>query len=626
MAGAILALCGAQIAGATTAPLAPDLDAFSIEELGQIQITSVSKRPEAIGQAASAAYVITNEDIERSGALTLPEALRLAPNLEVMRIDALDYSISARGFSGFEAANKLLVMIDGRSVYTPLYSGVDWDQHHLLFDDVDRIEVVSGPGGALWGANAVNGVINVSTRPAQDTLGALASLTGGTLDSDLRLRYGAKLGRKAAFRVYATAYKRGEMEKPSGVGANDDWDGVQGGFRGDWQGGADNVTLQGDYAKNRLDESLGLAGYVRGGNVLGRWDHSFSDRGQFQVQAYYDKIEREARLVHDSVETADIQIQHAVQFGDRHQVVLGGGYRHISDDFHTLFGVKLLDPEQRKSSISNVFAQDEIALRRDVALTIGLKVENNSYTGAEAMPNLRLAWRPDERHTLWAAVSRSVRNPSRVERDFSIPGVVTGGYFDAEDLIAYEAGYRGQPVANGSVSVSVYYNDYDRLRTNEAASATTPAFVGNTMEGRVIGAEVWGDYALTPWWRIRVGASVLDKHFKLKAGSRDTALLEAGGADPDGWVNLRSQMRLGEHLNLDVNLRGYGAIPKLAAGGYVGAPAYAEAQARLAWKITPGVELSVTGANLLHERHAEASETRRLEIPRNFAVGLRWVR
>ncbi len=540
----LLGLNAAQANVAEDASL-QNLDAFSIEELGQIQITSVSKRPEAIGQAASAIYVITNEDLRLSGALTLPEALRMAPNLEVTRIDALDYTITARGFSGSESSNKLLVLIDGRSIYTPLYSGVDWDQHHVFLDDVDRIEVISGPGGTLWGTNAVNGVINVSSKPAGQTLGWLANGTGGSLDSDVRLRYGAMLGESAAFRVYATAYKRGDLERPNGSSANDGWWGAQGGFRTDWARGADALTLQGDISNNQIDESVGVAGYARGANLLGRWVRTLGG-GTLEIQGYYDRVEREARLVYDSMDTFDLEVQHGFAVGSRHQIVWGGGYRHTADRFHTLVEPQLLAPERRKVNISNLFAQDQIALGPAVSLTVGVKLENDSYTKLEALPNLRLAWRPNEAQTLWAAVSRAVRNPSRVERDFFITGVVVPGRFQSESLIAYEAGWRAQPTADGSISVSLYYNDYDGLRSNDlTAPGVLPIYVGNSNKGRVIGAEIWGDYAVASRWRLSAGVSVLDKTIKKKAGSLDIAEFESGGVDADKWVKLRSQMKLG---------------------------------------------------------------------------------
>ncbi|WP_395670846.1 TonB-dependent receptor plug domain-containing protein [Phenylobacterium sp.] len=602
-----------------------ELGQLSLEELSKIEVRSVSRRPEALDDAGAAVFVITNTDIRRSGAMTLAEALRIAPNLEVMRIDALDYSVSARGFAGFEAANKLLVQIDGRTVYSPLFSGVDWDQQHLLLDDVAQIEVVSGPGGALWGANAVNGVVNVTSRSAHETQGWLAAGHVGTLDRDARVRYGGRLGEATAYRVYLTGYKRGDLRLANGRNANDGWDGVQGGARLDWQGARDTLTLQGDIHDNRIDNSLGAgAGYVRGGNILGRWTRTLGETGALEVQAYYDRVEREARLIYDSLDAYDVQVQHNFNWR-RHAFVWGGGLRRTEDTFRTLFEPNLLNPASRGVTIASFFVQDQIALRDDLSLTLGMKLEDNSYTELDYMPSARLTWRLSEQHMVWGAVSRAIRNPSRIERDFFIAGLVAPGFMGSEELIAYEAGYRGRPTARTSLSLNVFYNDYDDLRTNELNPAISPPiYVGNTMRGRVWGLEAWGAFDVTPWWRLSAGANFIGKDFELKPGSRDVAQFEAMGADPDYWAKLRSQMQLGERVELDVGLRAYGDVPRLRASGYVGTQSYVEADVRVAWRITDTLELSVAGLNLLHDQHPEASETRRTEIPRSAYVGLRW--
>jgi iron complex outermembrane receptor protein len=604
-----------------------DLARLSLEELGQIEVTSVSKRPEPLAVAPGSIYVITNDDIRRSGALSLPEALRLAPNLNVNRVDAIDYSISARGFASQEAAQKLLVMIDGRSVYSTLLGGVFWDQHHVVLDDIDRIEVVSGPGGALWGANAVNGVVNVTTRSAEDTQGWLASAAAGTLDSDLRLRYGGKIG-AASFRVYGAGVLRGDLRKADGSSARDGWESGQLGFRLDWKGAADGVTVQGDIHDGSIDESLGAtSGYVRGANVLGRWTHQLGDAGEVQVQAYYDRVRREATLINDSLDTWDLQLQHTFRLGGSHQVVWGAGYRVTDDAFRPVAGPQLLDPAARRVSIANGFVQDEVALTPDLSLTLGLKAEDNSYTKLEFMPNLRLAWRASDSQMLWASVSRAVRNPSRVERDFSIPGLVAPGYMGSEKLIAYEAGYRSQVGDKLTVSASAFWNDYDDLRTNDlTAPGVLPIIVSNTMRGRVLGVELWGTYDVRPWWRLSAGFTGIAKRFELKPGSLDLAQFEAGGADPGYWAKLRSEFQITENVDLDLRLRFYDDVPLQKSSGYLPTKAYAEADARVAWRVRPNLELALVGNNLLQAQHAEASEDRRSEIPRSAYVSLRWTR
>lgn len=610
----------------SVAVAASDLSRLSIEELAQLEVTSVSKHPESIAGAPAAIYVLTGEDVRRSGVQTLPEALQLAPNLEVMRLDALDYTISARGFGGFESANKLLVLVDGRSVYTPLYGGVDWDQHHMVLGDLDRIEVVSGPGGALWGVNAINGVINVRSKSAYDTQGVLASVTAGTLDSDAVVRYGGQIGDGPAWRVYATGYKRGDLDTPAGIEAQDGWDGLQGGFRADWVRGNDTFTLQGDLSDNAIDTSLGAkGGYVRTANVLGRWSRSFDSGAALEIQAYADRSEREARLIFDRLDNLDIDAQLGFAPSTRHHVIVGGGYRHSADVFRTLSPPQLLDPLERTTSIGNLFVQDEIALRQDLSLTLGIRWEDNSYTGAEWLPSARLAWRLTDDQLFWAAISRAARNPSRIERDFTIAGLVEPGFFQPEHLVAYELGYRSQPITNTSVSVSLFYHDYDDLRTNDlSAGGTLPIRVLNTMRGQTYGAEVAAAWDVTDRWRLSGGFTLLGKEVELKPGSLDIAGFEGAGVDPGGWIKLRSEFALTDTVDLDVRLRYYDEIPSLTASGYSGAPAYAEADARLAWRVTPKLELSLVGQNLLDSRHPEASETRRNEVPRSLFAGLRW--
>jgi iron complex outermembrane receptor protein len=624
LAASLLACGGASAQSVALA--ANDLSRLSIEELANLEVTSVSKHPESLAHAPAAIYALTNDDIRRSGAQTLPEVLQLAPNLEVMRVDALDYTISARGFGGFEAANKLLVLVDGRSVYTPLYGGVDWDQHHVVLDDVDQIEVISGPGGALWGVNAVNGVINVRTKSAYDTQGLLFTTTAGTLDSDIALRYGGQIGEGPAWRVYATGYRRGDLKSPAGGNANDGWEGLQGGFRADWTRGSDTFTLQGDLADNNIDTSLGAdGGYVRAANVLGRWSRALASGASFEIQTYVDRAERQARLTFDRLDNWDIDAQFSFAPGDRHHIILGGGYRYTEDQFRTLSEPQLLSPFERNTSIANLFVQDEIALRQNLSLTLGVKWEENSYTGAEWLPNARLAWRLNDDHLLWAAVSRAARNPSRIERDFIIAGVVEPGFFQPEHLTAYEVGYRSQPAANTSLSVSLFYHDYSDLRTNDLSpGGVLPIRVSNTMRGETHGAEVAAAWDVTDRWRLSGGFTLLDKTVELEPGSLDIAGFEGAGVDPRAWVKVRSEFAITDTLDLDLRLRHYEDVPTLTAVGYSGAPSYTQADARLAWRIAPDIELSLVGQNLLDSQHPEASETRRSEIPRSVFAGLRW--
>ena len=499
------------------------LSDLSIEDLANVQITSVSKQPEPLSAAPSSVYVITNDDIRRSGAQSLAEALRLAPNLHVARIDALDYAISARGLNSFESANKLLVLIDGRSVYSSLFSGVDWDQQHVMLEDVERIEVISGPGGTLWGANAVNGVINVITRDARETDGLLVSVSGGTLDSVANVRYGGAFN-GGGWRAYVSGYQRGSMETATGLDVNDGWDGVQAGFRTDMALGPNGLTLQGDIHDNEIDQSIGLPGYVRGGNLLARWERRFEDASTLEVQAYYDRIRRKARGIYDALDAVDLQAQHAFRWRGRHQIVWGGGYRVHEDDFANFLNAFVINPLSKRTTLAHLFVQDRIALTPNLDLTLGVKYEDSSYTGADWLPNARLSWRVAERAMLWAAVSRVVRTPSRLERDLVFPGIVVNGTFGTEKLVAWEAGYRGRPLADLSLSVSVFYNQYEDLRSNNfSPGGVLPVFVGNSVEGETWGVEAWGDWAVTPKWRLGAGFTALEKDF------RTTSALDVSG-------------------------------------------------------------------------------------------------
>lgn len=625
-AATVSLLLAGPAAAQSVAVAASDLSRLSIEDLAELEVTTVSKHPESLAHAPAAIYVLTGEDIRRSGVQTLPEALQLAPNLEVMRVDALDYTITARGFGGFESANKLLVLVDGRSVYTPLYGGVDWDQHHVVLDDLERIEVVSGPGGALWGVNAVNGVINVRTKSAYDTQGLMASATAGTLDSDATVRFGGQFADGPAWRLYATGYRRGNLKTIAGADAEDGWEGVQGGFRADWTRGADTFTLQGDLSDNSIEKSLGAeGGYVRASNILARWTRAFASGATFELQTYADRSERQARLIYDRLDNLDVDAQFVFAPGERHHIVVGGGYRHSEDQFRTLVDPQLLDPPERNTSIGNLFVQDEIALRQDLSLTLGVRWEDNSYTGAEWLPSARLAWRFAEDQLLWAAVSKAARNPSRIERDFTIAGFVEPGFFQPEHLVAYELGYRSQPVTNTSLSVSLFYHDYDDLRTNDlSAGGTLPIRVLNTMRAQTYGAEVAAAWDVTDRWRLSGGFTLLGKDVDLKPGSLDIAGFEGAGADPGGWIKLRSEFAITDNIDLDLRLRHYDDVPDLTADGYSGAPSYTEADARLAWRVRPNLELSLVGQNLLDSQHPEASETRRTEPPRSVFAGLRW--
>lgn len=619
-----LALAGLVAAGlgaepAVAAGSVQDLNQLSLEELANVEVTSVSRTPERLSEAPAAIFVIGREDIRRSGATSLPEVLRLAPNLEVARLNATAYAITARGSNSPQSANKLQVLIDGRSVYTPVASTVFWETLGVDLSAIERIEVISGPAGALWGSNAVNGVINVITRTAADTPGVFAEIGGGTNDRTATVRYGGKLGSTANFRVYAVAFGRESQpnRKPDDI-TSDTAEGVRGGFRVDGTAGRGDFTVQGDLYHNTID----LLDYrLTGGDILGRWSHPLGDSSSLTVQGYYDRADRRYLVANDLLQSFDLQAQVNTQFRDNHRVVAGAELRVWRSEFDSLVVFGFTDPK-RTLTLGSVFAQDEITLSPKVALTLGLKLEDNSYSGVDYLPNVRLAWRPNDRTLLWSAISRAVRTPSRIDRELQGAGILAASPdFDSEVMTAYEVGSRVQPTPATTFSVSGFYNVYDNLRTTETRNGRLPVMLRNGLRARTYGVEAWGAYQVSGRWRMSAGLSTLDKELRLKPGRVDLARMQAAGEDPSYQAFLRSQMNLGSGIELDLGYRRVGRVHPSNV------PAYSEADARIGWRIRDGLELSLSGQNLLHASHLEvinpdtAPVTR---IPRSVYLGLRW--
>jgi iron complex outermembrane receptor protein len=589
--GVIWAYAGAAYADAP--PQVSDLRDLTIEQLANLEVTSVSRRPESLSEAPAAIDVITADDIHRSGAQSLPEVLRLARNLEVARIDAQYYAISARGFNTFQASNKLLVLIDGRSVYTPLYSGVFWDQQQVQLQDIERIEVVSGPGGTLWGANAVNGVINIITRSSADTEGLQADLFAGDVDSRADLRFGGQAGH-INYRVWGTALERGSTLTPAGDEVGDDWRLGQIGFRADWGDVEDSFMLQGA-AHERFGDDLDNSG----AHLLGRWTRLLRNGSTVEVQTYASRAAAAAGGVSDALETFDIEAQHSLRIRDVHSMVWGGGYRVSESEFINPTSPSGLVEEQRTLRVASLFVQDEIALSETLSLTLGVKVEDHTFTDLEYMPNARLAWRPNDHSLVWAAVSRAVRTPSRIDRELVSPGVIDPGFFESEYLIAYELGYRTQPTQWVTFSANLYYHDYEDLRTvNLTPPGMLPAHYGNGLHGAVYGAEVWGDFAINEAWRINAGFTLLEQDLELDPLAID---LNGSGDDPGYHVFVRSRHDIAEDWTLALAAR---AIDEIAPE----IPDYVELDARLGWQLNDNVEIALAGHNLLDEAHPESMD------------------
>jgi iron complex outermembrane receptor protein len=595
------------------------LKKLSMEDLMNIEVTMVSRSPEKLAEVASAVQLITGEDIRNSGATNIAEALRLVTNLQVAQLNSNAWLISSRGFNAL-FANKLLVMIDGRTVYTPLFAGVLWDMQNVLLEDVDRIEVISGPGTTLWGANAVNGVINIITKTARETQGLYASALGGTFIRDhAALRWGGKLGKKIDFRVYGQHFDRNPTTNAEGNEYNDAWRLTQGGFRMDWNGDKQNTyTIQGDYYGGTIKTAKVNSG-LNGQNILGRWSHSISENSDITLQLYYDRYHKSdgPGKTSDEINTGDLDLQYHFLVGKKHNFVTGLGYRFVKDDFitnNTLIGIL---PQKKNLDLVNLFLQDEITATDHFKVTAGTKVLHNVYTGVEVQPGIRLALTVRKNNTLWAAVTRAVRTPSRLDVDYFSPvapqpptafSVAGGPDFKSEKAYSYELGYRIQPNSRSTFSLATFYNVYKDVYSLEALPSTFTYRVMNGTEGESWGAELSGTYQLMDRWRIRGGYTYFKMNLGAKAGhSFDPSYL---ANDVQNQLSIHSMADLPLNLHLDVFARYLDYLPKTLVTAQV--PAYFTFDTRLAYTFR-WLEVSVTGQNLYKKYHPEFNT---LNIPR----------
>ncbi len=584
---------------------------YSLEQLSDIVVTSVSRQDEALGRAPASVYVIQGAEIARSGATTLPEALRLAPNLQVARIGAGSYAISARGFLS-PLANKLLVMVDGRSVYSPLFSGVFWEMQDVALEDVERIEVISGPGGTSWGTNAVNGVINVITRSAAQTHGGLATAHAGAGEKGASVRYGGQLEGGPHWRAYARGMDIDGFALDAGGPDAGGMRRQQAGFRLDWEADATDVTFSGDVHDGRLRAGGDQSRIeTSGANLLGRVEHRVDENQSVRLQAWIDHARRDQQGVGaQRLDTFDVEAQHMLRL-DGHNLAWGGGYRYSRDRIDN--GPLLrFTPARRSLRWSHLFVQDEVRVAQDVRASAGVRIEHNVYTGSEVLPSLRLAWDVDPRSMLWAALSRTVRAPSRIDRDFYVidpldpNAFLVGGGADvvSETARVAELGYRAQPLPALSWSATAFYTDFERLRTLErnAAGANPPAaYVLQSLgKGALRGVELWASWQAARGWRLHAGAVLQDVDVGREPTSRDTTGLSfLAGNDPRVTWTLRSAHELNSRLRADLALRYVADMPQAAL------PSYHELDARLAWQVRPDLEIALVGRNLLHRRHAE---------------------
>ena len=659
-----LLACTAMTAGQAGAAT-PDLTQFSIEDLMQVKVVSAAKVEQALEDTAAAVFVITADDIRRSGVTNVMEALRLAPGVEVARIDSSRWAISIRGFNG-RFANKLLVLIDGRSIYNAQFSGVYWEIQDLFLPDIERIEVIRGPGGSLWGANAVNGVINIITNNTKDTQGGLVTLTAGNEERAIAgVRYGGKLGDNAQYRFYGQFTERDGLVTPDGRDAGDDWSIGRGGFHLDWTPSAkDTVAVQGDLYDGQFDQNYVLPTLVppydeqqlspvdaSGGSLQARWEHQYSATSRMGLQAYYQYEDRNDPLYIVDSDTFDLDFQHNFAMTDRQEIVWGFGYRRNRDQFSdTEFSA--VRPNQETTQLFSAFIQDQVDLIPErLRLTAGLKVEHNDFTGWELQPSVRMIWTLHQDHRLWGAVSRAVRTPSRGEENGRVdlyvlpPSSLAGNLptlfsvfgnnqLNSETLIAYEIGYRARLAERFSVDATVFYNDYDQIVDTvpgtpfpetriDSPNLVVPFQLQNSASGHNNGFELAADWRPTQDWRLQLAYSYLHQDINGINGP----VYNSGNLNQ---VSLLSSWDLQNNLSLDVWGRYVnfdGVISTLSQFGNVKIDPYFSLTLRLGWRPRKDLEWSLVGANLLEGSHLEFVQeayTFPVEVERSLYGQVRW--
>lgn len=628
---------------------------LSLEQLGNIEVTSVSKNSESLRSAAAAVTVVTGEDIRRSGATTIPDALRFVPGLNVAQQISNAWSVSARGFSSINS-EKLLVLSDTRSIYTPLFSGVLWDVQDYLMADIDRIEVIRGPGAALWGSNAVNGVINITTKSAQATQGLhVETAIGDEERVNAGVRYGGTTDSGISYRVFGKYFDRDDSVHAFSS-SDDDWRMGHVGIRSDWDAtDVDSITVQGDLYRGtigRIAPSITIIGRagptgaldvdVSGGNIVARWRHQIDAKSNFILRAYYDNTHRDDPSYRDDLDTYDLDFQHQFPLAARQTILWGLNYREM-ENRNVGKGIFNVSPASSRDRLLSAFLQDQIDLSETLQLTLGSKFEHNDFSGDEWQPSVRAAWDFAVTQTVWAAWSHAVRVPTRLERDISVdvlnppanPMFRLDGNrnFDAEEMDAYEIGYRWQALDNVSVDLATFYNDYDKLASLEIGLPYTdpngvtiiPVLNENMMRGHSSGAELQVVYSPLGNWRLAANYSYLDMQLEPQGLDINRGRFLAGST-PRHQVGLRSTMDLPGAVQFDVQLRYLSAIrhlPDIVDGG--GLSDYGEADVRLAKRLSPQLEVSLVGRNLLHDHHAEfgAAEARG-EIQRSFYAKAVW--
>ena len=635
----------------------PDLTTIGIEAVMNMEVTSVSKKPETLMASTAAVYVITSEEIRRSGATSLPELLRLVPGVQAARINANTWAVGVRGFTS-SLSRSLLVLIDGRSVYSPLFAGVYWDAQDTLLEDIERIEVIRGPGATLWGANAVNGVINIITKSANRTQGTFATIGGGNEDRFLTaVRWGKETARGGAFRAYGKFYDR-DAEFHQNNDDFDDWHKAQAGFRVDTdRGEGDHLTFQGDVYDGRAGQRAVISTYtapfaqtvekdaeISGGNLLGQWKHRFVKGSDATMQFYYDRTHRRQPTFLEDRNTFDLEFRHRLPLASRQELLWGAGYRWTSGDTEGVPTIQFI-PETRTDDVVNTFIQDDIQLvPSKLELTIGSKFEHNDYSGFEYEPNVRVLFSPAARYVFWSAASRALRVPSRVEDDLSLTALVdptTPTFvrvqgtktFEPERLTSFEVGYRAQATDRLFLDLAVFHNDYASLLSLEPGTPFTetspppdhtviPFAFGNKMEADTYGGEIACEWQPIATWRLIGSYSYLHIDLTPASDSLDTSTERSTeGSSPRHMADLHSSLDLPKGLGLGTTLRYVGSLPAQQV------KAYTELDVSISRHLSQSLEVSLGGQNLLSSHHAEfGGGGGRVEIERSLygKLVVRW--
>jgi len=632
---------------------AEDYFDLSLEQLLETRVLSVSKKSETIANAPAAIYVVTSEDIARSGVTNIPDALRMVPGVNVARSDANSWAVSIRGFNS-GLANKLLVLVDGRSIYNPVFGGVLWEAHNLMLESIERIEVIRGPGGSLWGANAVNGVINIITKHTRDTQGETVSTLVGNQQANVNARHGGKIGEDGTYRIYATALNHDNSPKPGGGEAYDEWNDVRAGFRADW---GNDFTLQGDAYRSETRQLRNQLSFIapysalkqqniiyEGVNILGRWSNEFSDGSQLSLKAYVDWTKRDepVNFIDDRM-TYDAEAQYNFAPMGRHELVVGTGFRYISDE-DTGYENVVFTPSKHRNNLSNVFFQDKIALSEHWFLTLGSKYEHTDYSGAEFLPNIRLQWHPTDQQMVWIAASKAVRTPTPLETDINIAlaiGLVPDNPvplsiefvpnedFKSEHLIAHELGYRNQISQTLSFDMAAFHNDYDDLQTlttQELAivinNQTPPHFLlpvkfTNYQRGQTYGVETALNWTATENLKLGLTYSTLRRDLT----TTGPVLEGAGRVDPEQQAGAKIFWTINNSWTLDSQVTYVDELPGMEVDSYT------RLDINLGGRLTQNLRVNLVGQNILEKRHREFGEVGDLnlaEIERSIFAKLTW--